>query len=140
MTDNSGMSRRRFLRSSVCGAVGLSSLASTVFDLRRIAAAAPLGGDYRALVCVFLYGGNDNNNLIVPRGGEYAGYAKARATLALPRGWRANQSALKKERSRSVKCARTDAISGYARLRLAARVACIATPASARAACPRAGG
>jgi uncharacterized protein (DUF1501 family) len=79
-----GLSRRSFLR-SVCTAVGMTSLASTVFDLRRIAAAAPLaGGDYKALVCVFLYGGNDSNNVIVPRGADYAGYAAARNTLALP--------------------------------------------------------
>lgn len=85
MSEKPTTTRRGFLRASVCGAVGLTSLGSTLFDLRRIAAAAPLSGDYRALVCVFLYGGNDGNNLIVPRGAEYAGYAKARGTLALPR-------------------------------------------------------
>ncbi|HKH47186.1 MAG TPA: DUF1501 domain-containing protein [Thermoanaerobaculia bacterium] len=78
-----GLSRRSFLR-SVCTAVGMTSLASTVFDLRRIAAAAPLFGDYKALVCVFLYGGNDSNNVLVPRGTEYAAYAAARRNLALP--------------------------------------------------------
>jgi uncharacterized protein (DUF1501 family) len=78
-----GLTRRRFLR-SVCTAVGMTSLASTVFDLRRIAAAAPLAGDYKALVCIFLYGGNDSNNLLVPRGTDYAGYAAARGNLALP--------------------------------------------------------
>ncbi len=62
-----GLTRRSFLRSA-CTAVGMTSLASTVFDLRRIAAAAPLGGDYKALVCVFLYGGNDSNTVLVPRG------------------------------------------------------------------------
>jgi uncharacterized protein (DUF1501 family) len=78
-----GVSRRHFLR-SVCTAVGMTSLASTVFDLRRIAAAAPLAGDYKALVCIFLYGGNDSNNLLVPSGTGYAGYAAARGNLALP--------------------------------------------------------
>lgn len=79
----SGLTRRSFLR-SVCTAVGMTSLASTVFDLRRIAAAAPLAGDYKALVCVFLYGGNDSNNVLVPRGTDYAAYAAARGPLALP--------------------------------------------------------
>lgn len=77
-----GLTRRSFLRSA-CTAVGMTSLASTVFDLRRIAAAAPLAGDYKALVCVFLYGGNDSNNVLVPRGTDYAAYAAARSGLAL---------------------------------------------------------
>ena len=76
-------SRRRFL-SSACAAVGMTSLASTAFDLRRIAAASTTPG-YKALVCIFLYGGNDNNNTVVPASGaEYAAYAAARQGLALP--------------------------------------------------------
>jgi uncharacterized protein (DUF1501 family) len=40
--------------------------------------------DYKALVCVFLYGGNDANNLIVPIDNTgYAAYQKARGGLAL---------------------------------------------------------
>jgi uncharacterized protein (DUF1501 family) len=75
--------RRRFL-SSACSAVGTTALASTAFDLRRIAAAATTP-DYKALVCVFLYGGNDNNNTVVPRSGaDYTAYAAARGNLALP--------------------------------------------------------
>lgn len=73
--------RRTFIRG--CAALGATSLAATVFDLRRIAAAAPLAGDYKALVCLFLYGGNDSNNLLVPRGPDYPAYAAARGTLAL---------------------------------------------------------
>src|SRR5262245_40107528 len=77
------LTRRRFLRSA-CAAVGMTSLANTVFDLRRIAAAATTPADYRALVCLFLYGGNDGNNMVVPRGPEFTGYAAARGGLALP--------------------------------------------------------
>ncbi len=41
--------------------------------------------DYRALVCVFLYGGNDGNNLIVPVDTtRHAQYRRARGVLALP--------------------------------------------------------
>jgi uncharacterized protein (DUF1501 family) len=80
-----GLTRRSFLR-SVCTAVGMTSLSATVFDLRRIAAAATLAGDYKALVCVFLYGGNDSNNVLVPRGTDYAAYAAARGSLALASG------------------------------------------------------
>jgi len=48
--------------------------------------AAAIASDYKALVCVFLQGGNDANNLIVPTGAGYAGYAAARSNLALPSG------------------------------------------------------
>jgi len=75
--------RRRFL-GSACAAVGMTSLASTAFDLRRVAAAAIGPTDFGALVCVFLYGGNDGNNTIVPRGPDYASYAATRGPLALP--------------------------------------------------------
>jgi uncharacterized protein (DUF1501 family) len=79
-------SRRDFLRHSACAAVGMTSLASTVFDLRRVAAAAcGPAADYKALVCVFLYGGNDANNMVVPRDNGYTAYAAARGPLALPK-------------------------------------------------------
>ncbi len=90
MSSDTRRSRRWFLRQSVCAAVGTTALANTLFDLRRIAAAASgpsslLSGDYRALVCVFLYGGNDGNNTLVPaNGSDYADYAAARGVLALP--------------------------------------------------------
>lgn len=46
-----------------------------------VRAAPLLGGDYRALVCVFLYGGNDGNNMVVPTDAAgYAAYARARGT------------------------------------------------------------
>ena len=83
----SGPTRRRFLRNSMCAAVGVTSIASTLFDLRRLAAATPPGAtDYKALVCVFLYGGNDSNNLLVPfDAAVYNAYAAVRQGLALPR-------------------------------------------------------
>jgi uncharacterized protein (DUF1501 family) len=78
--------RRQFLRHSTCAAVGMTALARTVFDLRRIAAAAT-PGDHRSLVCVFLYGGNDGNNVVVPvEAADHAAYAAARGSLALPLG------------------------------------------------------
>lgn len=43
------------------------------------------GTDYKALVCVFLYGGNDANNLIVPLDAtQFGRYQRARSNLALP--------------------------------------------------------
>jgi uncharacterized protein (DUF1501 family) len=41
--------------------------------------------DYKALVCVFLFGGNDSNNMVIPIDtAGYAAYQKTRAVLALP--------------------------------------------------------
>ncbi|MEM8997402.1 MAG: hypothetical protein AAGF23_21640 [Acidobacteriota bacterium] len=72
-------SRRRFLGQASCTAVGATSLFSSLINLRAAGAlarpgtvvpsAAPLpGDDYRALVCLFLAGGNDSFNMLVPRG------------------------------------------------------------------------
>lgn len=40
---------------------------------------------YRAIVCLFLFGGNDGTNMLVPMDERYATYAKVREALALPR-------------------------------------------------------
>jgi uncharacterized protein (DUF1501 family) len=43
--------------------------------------------DYRALVCIFLFGGNDSFNMVVPRSSaEYNAYATSRQNLALAQG------------------------------------------------------
>jgi uncharacterized protein (DUF1501 family) len=63
-------SRRDFLRASACTLGGLA-LASTVESLGLVGAYAQAASDYRALVCVFLHGGNDGNNMVVPLDGEY---------------------------------------------------------------------
>jgi uncharacterized protein (DUF1501 family) len=84
------MDRRKFLKSVGVGAAGLGAWS----DLARIAAAASLaapsaaGEDYRALVCVFMFGGNDANNMVIPTTGpEYLQYASGRtSTLALAQG------------------------------------------------------
>ncbi len=48
-------------------------------------AVTPPTSDYRALVCIFLFGGNDGNNLIVPMDqSSFGAYTKLRTTLALP--------------------------------------------------------
>lgn len=48
--------------------------------------AAAAFSDYKALVCVFLFGGNDAFNLLVPRSlAEYGAYAASRQNLAVGR-------------------------------------------------------
>lgn len=83
------LTRRAFIRQAACAAIGTAALSATVRDLRflnsAMAQTAPIT-DYKALVCVFLSGGNDSNNLIVPTlTAEYAAYAAIRTpALALP--------------------------------------------------------
>ena len=84
-------SRRKFIGTTSCAAVGCSTLLSTFFGLKKasaMAAATPLPtNDYKALVCVLLAGGNDSFNMLVPRGtSEYQEYATVRSELALTQG------------------------------------------------------
>ena len=48
------------------------------FGMMSALAAGPTCTDYRALVCIFLFGGNDSNNLIVPTDSRYTNYQTAR--------------------------------------------------------------
>ncbi|MBO0612837.1 MAG: hypothetical protein RL122_267 [Pseudomonadota bacterium] len=78
-------SRRHFLKlllgSSALGTVGQLAL------MQKAAATAPGFSDYKALVCVFLKGGNDSFNMLLPIGGDaktgYAAYAATRGSLAI---------------------------------------------------------
>lgn len=80
------LSRRGFLRTTCCTAA--AGVAAVSFNrLGLISAMAQGTQDYKALVCVFMFGGNDANNLIVPLGSsDYANYAQIRANLALAKG------------------------------------------------------
>ena len=82
----SAFTRRTFIRQAACAALTTSGILNTIFDLRRLSAmTVPNGNDYRALVCLFLYGGNDANNVIIPHDADgYASYAAARGILAIP--------------------------------------------------------
>jgi len=80
------LSRRGFLRTTCCTAA--AGVAAASFSrLGLVNALAQTTQDYKALVCIFLFGGNDANNLIVPLGSsDYANYASIRAGLAVPQG------------------------------------------------------
>ena len=71
-----------------CAAVGSTALFSSLLSLRMTSTAAAAevgpGDDYKALVCLFLAGGNDSYNMLVPRNDDaYAEYSNTRDDLAL---------------------------------------------------------
>jgi uncharacterized protein (DUF1501 family) len=71
----SAMQRRDFLRSALCASAASGAFGS-LWPKLALAAAAPLRlkgavGDYRALVCVFLNGGNDSFSTLVPINGPH---------------------------------------------------------------------
>src|SRR5271163_3892376 len=71
--------RRGFIR---VGAASVGTLALRPFGL--LPAMAQSGPDYRALVCVFLFGGNDSNNTIIPMDdSSFKAYTSIRGSLAL---------------------------------------------------------
>ncbi|MFC5049570.1 DUF1501 domain-containing protein [Rubritalea spongiae] len=90
------LSRRDFLKAGTCGAMSIGPLINTIAQLSLInsASASSLGGatlvgnDYKALVCVFLRGGCDMNNVLIPVGSnpQAASYAADRAAVAIPNG------------------------------------------------------
>jgi uncharacterized protein (DUF1501 family) len=79
------ISRRQFIGQANCAAVGTASLLSSLLSLRLTAGAASASNftDYKALVCLFLNGGNDSFNMLVPRQqAAYDQYVDARGGLA----------------------------------------------------------
>lgn len=84
--NDSRPTRRQILKHGACTVVGAAGL-NTLWNLGLISSAAAQGGasDYKALVCVFLFGGCDSYNLLVPRdNAHYNPYAATRTNLAIP--------------------------------------------------------
>lgn len=77
-----GMNRRRFL-GSAAAASWLALTSTSTLPIR--ARAADLGG-YRALVCLFLFGGLDNNDFLLPADSAYDDFARIRQTLLAEQG------------------------------------------------------
>lgn len=85
--------RRDFIRQSACASLGVTGLVNMLAQMRLMTAAMAQGGPdpgYKAMVCLFLNGGNDSNNLFVPAGDPLtdevrADYQAGRGVLAIPR-------------------------------------------------------
>ena len=82
--------RRDFLRLSACGAFGMAAFEQGLerFGFLAHSAMAAPPNPYKALVCIFMFGGNDSNNMVVPtNGAAYNTYALSRgSSLALAQG------------------------------------------------------
>ncbi|TAG01288.1 MAG: DUF1501 domain-containing protein [Betaproteobacteria bacterium] len=87
---------RRHLLQGLTASTALASL--TRFGVNdALAQAAP--NDYKALVCVFLFGGNDGNNMII--GADTAGYAEYAKARSVASGINIAQSELKQFQPRA---------------------------------------
>ncbi|MEO5959208.1 MAG: DUF1501 domain-containing protein [Opitutaceae bacterium] len=77
------LSRRDFLRQG-----GVLATATGLGQLGLLNAHAQTASpDYKALVCIFLLGGNDGHNMLVPLNGpDYTAFRNTRGSLALPDG------------------------------------------------------
>ena len=85
------ISRRKFLGQASCAALGTTTFFSSLLSLKALNAAAISNSsifatdDYKALVCIFLSGGNDSYNMLIPRSNpDYNQYANTRSNLAVP--------------------------------------------------------
>jgi uncharacterized protein (DUF1501 family) len=91
-------SRRKFLKASACGLTSAAMIASldklNLLNAMTQAQQPDVAGDYRALVCIFLSGGTDGNNMVIPydgytnlAGGTTNGYDNVRtgSLLAVPK-------------------------------------------------------
>ncbi len=80
------LNRRSFIRYASLAAAG-NAAGLRPFGAMNALAATP---GYKALVCIFMYGGNDSNNMLVPYNtsangtNDYTKYSKIRGPLALP--------------------------------------------------------
>ncbi len=88
------ISRRKFIGQASCAGVSSIPLLNTLLNLRLASsianAAPPVVGEYRAIVCLFMSGGNDSFNMLAPYSGasathanSFTEYQNSRGNLAL---------------------------------------------------------
>src|SRR6476660_3141875 len=71
-------SRRDFLRDSACGLTAAAMVSSLErLSLLDAMVPSPVANDYKALVCVFLSGGSDCNNMLIDIN-QFSSYAAVR--------------------------------------------------------------
>jgi uncharacterized protein (DUF1501 family) len=88
--DRSKPNRRDFLLQTGCASLGITTAVNTLAQLKLVGAAAAQSApadDYKALVCIFLNGGCDSNNILIPAGDSSAAraeYSSGRGVLSIP--------------------------------------------------------
>lgn len=95
MTTTYSRNRRDFLRNAACASLAAASGSALFSQMRLINSALgasltcpgyPPVSDYKALVCIFLAGGNDSFNLLVPTDDQrYGVYSTSRGAMAIAR-------------------------------------------------------
>ncbi len=77
------MTQHRITRRQLIGGLGGTALLARLGRINALAQNAP--PDYKALVCIFLSGGNDGHNTLVPlTQSEFNAYSTIRGSVALP--------------------------------------------------------
>lgn len=89
MSKQNNHKRREFLKTLLAGgASGALGSMGQLALMSEASAATPAFSDYKAMVCVFLYGGNDSFNMLIPTGSNtltgHSAYAQSRGGLAIP--------------------------------------------------------
>ena len=86
--DPNDPSRRRFIRQSACASLGTIGVVNTIANLKLMSAAMAACTaltDYKALICLYLGGGNDSDNMLIPySGAERTLYETHRQVVAHP--------------------------------------------------------
>jgi len=77
---SSNHSQRTFSRRQFLSTMGA---AAAVARFGSMNALAQTSGDYKALVCIFQFGGNDSNNMLVPLGSGYSAYQNVRLNVSI---------------------------------------------------------
>ncbi len=88
MSNQINQQRRKLIKMAMIGGTSTLLATQSKLNLMRSALASEYSAinDYKSLVCIFLRGGNDAFNMIVPlAGSEYSNYQKIRQDLAIPR-------------------------------------------------------
>jgi len=97
MNQRSPINRRGFLKQMNCAALGSSAVLNTLLNLKLANSVAAQGGplDNKALVCLFLSGGIDSFNVLVPwEQSAYNTYATTRGPFGTEGGLALDRNAL----------------------------------------------
>jgi len=92
------ISRRGFIKQLNCAAVGTSAILNTLLNLKLANSVSAQGGplDNKALVCIFLSGGCDSFNVLVPwEQTAYNAYSVSRGVYGTPGGLALDRNALR---------------------------------------------